>query len=190
VAGRNVQRRATSARCQRRIVSGRTNTLPQRSRGSNRERALSRIRSPELKRGRTPCRRRTASSWRSTTTSTAFAASQRRRTISSSASRRTSQYTVEAIIPRSSHPPPAQRHTGFPAPTGPTGTHIRRVRCSGSGPISDTETDRSAHGKLPSHSPRAPLEPTARGQCPLPDGACQAAEQPPHPQTACRAATL
>jgi hypothetical protein len=83
-----------------------------------RERALSRIRSPELKRGRTPCRRRTASSWRSTTTSTAFAASQRRRTLSSPASRRTSQSTVEAIIRRSSHPPPAQRLTGFPAPTG------------------------------------------------------------------------
>ena len=57
-----VQRRAISDRCQRRIVCGRTNTLPHRSRGSNRNNTAKNTRSEGRQLGRVTCRRRTANS--------------------------------------------------------------------------------------------------------------------------------
>ena len=54
--------RESSDRCQRRIVSGRTNTLPRRSRGSIRASAARNTRSAGRQLGRATCRRSTASS--------------------------------------------------------------------------------------------------------------------------------
>jgi hypothetical protein len=82
-----VQWPATSRRCQRRIVSGRTrNTLHER-RGSTRLNAASTSRACGSNRGRPTCRRRTDNSWRSTRISNSFERSPRASNTTSANSR-------------------------------------------------------------------------------------------------------
>lgn len=78
-AGWVVQRRATSCRCQRRIVDGVTSSPRRRRTGSSRVRAAIRARSVQLICGRGVRRRSTASWWRRTKISISFVVSDRAR---------------------------------------------------------------------------------------------------------------
>ena len=90
-----------AVRCQRRIVSGRTKTLPHRSRGSSRASAARRARSAGRQFGRPTCRRSTANSCRKRRISTSFAASDRQRSTINPTRCRNSQYRHEITIRRS-----------------------------------------------------------------------------------------
>jgi hypothetical protein len=66
--------------------------------GSTRDRAARNTRSAGCKRGRTTCRRRTATSWRKTSSSTSLAASPRGRSTIRSTARRVSVYISDQIM--------------------------------------------------------------------------------------------
>ena len=77
--------------------------------GSTRDRAARNTRSAGCKRGRTTCRRRTATSWRRTSSSTSLAASPRGRSTIRSTARRVSVYISDQIMTTSlcaHHPQP------------------------------------------------------------------------------------
>ena len=126
-----VQRRATSRRCQRSNVSGRTENTFQLRRGRCRLSAASSTRSRSSNRGCPTCRRRTDSSCRSTRISNSFARSRRPSSTTNSSTRQTTMYKAETSkgdLQQTGTPtlPPAQQ----PSCLSRSGFCTPRVECA------------------------------------------------------------